>query len=82
MLIDCDAVVRELWDFLDEELSPERVALIEAHAALCAHCGPHVRLGRAFKSALRTARREVTAPAALGLRVREVLRTQGFTDPR
>ncbi|MDH5233526.1 MAG: zf-HC2 domain-containing protein [Gemmatimonadota bacterium] len=82
MLIDCDAVVRELWDFLDEELSGERIALIEAHVALCERCGPHVVFGRAFKAAVRTARDVAMAPAHLGPRVREALRAQGFSDPR
>lgn len=81
-MLDCDAVVRELWDFLDGELSASRVAQVEAHVKLCDRCAPHVALGRAFKAALHTARQEMAAPAHLGPRVREALVAQGFADPR
>lgn len=81
-MIDCDAVMRELWDFLDGELPPERLAMIEAHVKLCDRCGPHLRFERAFRMALHRARALTGAPAALGDRVRAALTAQGFEDPR
>ena len=81
-MIDCDAVMRELWDFLDGELPAERLSLIEAHVKLCDRCGPHLRFERAFRSALHRAREHSGASEALGARVRARLATMGFQDPR
>ena len=81
-MIDCDAVMRQLWDFLDGELPPERLAMIEEHVRLCDRCRPHADFERSFKRALRAAHRDDGAPASLGQRVRESLRAAGFGDPR
>ena len=81
-MIDCDAVMRQLWDFLDGELPPERMAMIEEHVKLCDCCRPDVAFERSFKSALRAAHRIGGAPATLGGRVRNALRAQGFEVPR
>lgn len=81
-MIDCDAVMRQLWDFLDGELPPERLAMIEDHVRLCGRCRPHADFERAFKTALRAAHRNEEASATLGRRVRDSLLAQGFEDPR
>ncbi|MBL8997840.1 MAG: zf-HC2 domain-containing protein [Gemmatimonadales bacterium] len=81
-MIDCEAVMRELWDFLDGELPAERLALIDAHVRLCDRCGPHLRFERAFRAALHRARQADGAPEALGERVRTALATLGYQDPR
>jgi len=81
-MIDCDAIARQLWDFLDHALPPERVAELEAHIAMCGHCGSHVAFERSFKEALRAAQREGTDATALGARVRAALRAEGFADAR
>lgn len=81
-MIDCDAVMRQLWDFLDGELPPERIAMIEDHVKLCDQCRPHAAFERSFKAALRTAHGMDGAPATLGGRVRDALRAQGFELPR
>ena len=74
--------MRELWDSLDGELPPERLAMIETHVKLCGRCGPHLRFERAFRAALYRARALTGAPVTLGDRVRAALTAQGFKDPR
>lgn len=46
--IDCEAVVRELWDFLDGELDEARWQLIRDHLAQCTGCSSHVEFARSF----------------------------------
>jgi anti-sigma factor (TIGR02949 family) len=81
-MLDCDAVMRQFWDYLDGELTPERIAAIEAHVAMCERCAPHIAFERAFKAALRSARSVPIDTRALGERVRAALRAEGFRDPR
>lgn len=81
-MIDCDAVMRQLWDYLDGELTAERMAEIEAHVAMCGRCTPQVEFERSFKAALRAARDELIDTSRLRERVVESLRTLGFQDPR
>ena len=81
-MLDCDAVMRQFWDFLDGELSAERIAAIEAHVAMCQRCAPHIAFERSFKAALRAARRTNGDTSTLALRVRKALRAEGFHDPR
>jgi len=46
--LDCDAVVRELWDFLDGELDERRWQMIRDHLAHCTGCTAHVDFARSF----------------------------------
>lgn len=81
-MLDCDAVLRQLWDFLDGELPESRLREIEAHVKLCDMCGPHVSFERTFKAAVRAAHAAEVPAAALGERIRSALRSAGFEDPR
>ena len=77
-MLDCDAVMRQLWDFLDEELSPERMDAIRAHLAMCKRCNPHHEFENAFLDAVSHARREHSNPARLRDRVFAALRSEGL----
>jgi anti-sigma factor (TIGR02949 family) len=81
-LIDCDALVAQLWDYLDAELSPDRVRALEAHLAECAQCTGHVHFERAVLGAIRHARRDAVDSARLTTRVRQALAVAGLSDPR
>ena len=37
-MIPCSQAVRELWDYLDQRLSPEEQADVEKHLAFCRRC--------------------------------------------
>jgi len=37
-LIPCSQAVKELWEYLDQALSPEEHARVEAHLAFCRRC--------------------------------------------
>lgn len=78
--IDCRTAVQQLWDYLDEELTPERMAEVRGHLARCAQCLPHHDYAHTFLTALSEAReRDVRAPDLLRRRVMECLRAAGFS---
>jgi anti-sigma factor (TIGR02949 family) len=77
--IDCRTAVQQLWDYLDYELTPERMDAVRRHLAHCAQCLPHHDYARAFLAALASARDgEPRAPDVLRRRVMENLRAAGF----
>ena len=78
-MLDCAAVMKQLWDYLDGELSPERMAAIEAHVKMCGRCSPQVEFERAFLKALAAARGEESNAETLRDRVVAQLRTRGYT---
>jgi len=78
--IDCRTAVQQLWDYLDEELTPERMDEVRRHLERCGSCLPHHEYGKIFLAALSTAREsEAKAPDALRIRVMETLRAAGFS---
>ncbi|MEP6549664.1 MAG: zf-HC2 domain-containing protein [Gemmatimonadales bacterium] len=77
-MLDCDAVMRLLWDYLDGELTADREAAVRAHLSACKRCYPQYNFELAFTKALVTSRREHSSPEALRSRVLAALRAEGF----
>jgi anti-sigma factor (TIGR02949 family) len=77
-MLDCDTVMRQLWDFLDGELSPDRMEAIHEHLAMCKRCYPQYEFERAFLDAVANARREHSNPSVLRERIFGALRAEGF----
>lgn len=46
--VDCNDVMRELWDWLDGEMDDARLAAIRAHLDSCRGCNGHVAFARDF----------------------------------
>jgi len=79
--IDCRTAVEKLWDYLDEELTPERMDDVRRHLERCGECLPHHDYARVFLAALSAARAgETRAPDTLRRRVMDSLRAAGFTS--
>ncbi len=74
---DCRETVRRLWDYLDHELSDSETRAVDAHLADCDRCPKHFTFEREFLAAVRLARTERGASAALRGRVRELLGMHG-----
>ncbi len=72
-VFDCRETVRRLWDYLDHALSDTETRAVEAHLADCDRCPKHFTYEREFLAAVRLARAERGASAALRGRVRELL---------
>lgn len=78
--IDCRTAVQQLWDYLDQELTPERMDDVRGHLERCKSCLPHHDFARAFLAALAAAKEsEARAPEALRKRVMDNLRAAGFS---
>ncbi len=78
-MINCEEVMQQLWDFLDEELTPDRMRQIEAHVHLCKRCSPQVAFERSFLRALEDARARINDEQSLRERVIRQLRTLGYS---
>ena len=76
--LDCEAVVRELWAYLDGEVKPEREALLADHLSRCASCRGHEAFERRLLGELARVRRTHSDPDGLRARVLSVLRTAGM----
>jgi anti-sigma factor (TIGR02949 family) len=77
-MIDCQETMRQLWDYLDDELTEEKMAAIRTHLAACQECYPQYDFERAFLEAVAASQRERRAPGALRLRIRAALREAGL----
>lgn len=76
--IDCDMALAQLWEYLDDELTPERMAAIKGHLERCSHCLPHAIFGERFLKALRDSRGDPEMPDGLRLKVVARLRQEGL----
>jgi len=76
--MDCLDVVRQLWEYLDGELTDETMQEIRAHLAQCRDCHPHLDFERAFLDAVAATRREHAAPHLVRRKVLAKLRAAGF----
>jgi anti-sigma factor (TIGR02949 family) len=80
-MLDCESVMRQLWDYLDEELTPERMEAVRAHLAVCKRCMPQANFERAFLEAVAAAQRAHGRTDNLRERVVAALRAEGFAAP-
>ena len=77
--IDCRSAMRELWDYLDNELPADRTEQIRAHLATCTGCDEHMQFCRAFLQQIELPTVSTAAVAVLRDRVRDALRCDGLT---
>ena len=78
-MLDCEQVMRQLWDYLDEELTDDRMAAIRAHLELCERCYPQYEFERSFLDAVAGSVREHSKIERLRARLAESLRERGMT---
>jgi mycothiol system anti-sigma-R factor len=75
----CQAVLNEVWLYLDHEAPPTTCAELEAHLAECASCQRAVRFDRKFKQLVRRCADPDPVPTraveSLRIRVEAILRT-------
>ena len=75
---ECEAVVRQLWPYLDGVISEPHRERILRHLELCADCASHFEFGRAFLDAIAVAAPRLDANDALRERVIHALVAEGF----
>ena len=72
--MDCQQVVQQLWDYLDGELTDEKMTEVRAHLKACKGCFPHFDFEEAFLEAVRKSRAEVSCPEEVRRKVMAKLR--------
>lgn len=77
-MTECEGAMRQLWDYLDSELTAERMDAVRAHLAICSKCYPHYDFEKIFLEALAATRRDHASPEQLRERVMDALRAEGF----
>ncbi len=75
---ECEAVVRQLWPFLDGAVSEAQRERIVAHLESCINCSSHFDFAQAFLEAVALARPHLPADDALRQRVIGALSAEGF----
>lgn len=80
----CAQVVRLLDDFVDRELSPREIELVERHLVECEKCAHEVRLEEGTLRSIRSTMRRIQLPPGAEARVwRAIAREQRRrTTPR
>lgn len=78
-MIDCETALRQLWDYLDGELTAERMDAVRAHLKACDLCYPHYDFERTFLEMVGTLKTEHADPDALKERVLAALQAEGLT---
>ena len=73
----CVDVLRHLWDYLDDEMTPGGAQRLHAHIAGCAQCREYEGYQKGFLDTLATLRAEFGAPTELRQRLADKLKRQG-----
>ena len=74
---NCVDVLRHLWEYLDEELTPDGADRLRLHIASCPQCKAMEGYQACFLDTMRRLRAQFTAPHELRERLAEKLRSQG-----
>jgi anti-sigma factor RsiW len=51
-MIDCHAVMKQLWEYIDGELPAGEAEHVAEHLAMCARCNPQYQFQLAFLASL------------------------------
>lgn len=79
--LDCEAVVRSLWDYLDGETSEEDALALERHLARCESCRSHAEFEARLVSEILRIRRTHSDSQQLRARILDALRRAGMPAP-
>ena len=74
---NCVDVLRHLWEYLDDELTPDGNERLRLHIESCPQCKAMEGYQACFLDTMRRLRAHFTAPSELRARLAEKLRSQG-----
>jgi anti-sigma factor (TIGR02949 family) len=75
----CEAVVRQLWPYLDGAVDESAREAIVGHLEACTVCASHFEFAQAFLDAVARSRSDVPADGRLRGRVLAALSAEGFS---
>ena len=73
----CADVMRHLWDYLDDQMTPSGAERLRQHIASCAQCRQYEGFQECFLEAVSRIRADLGAPESLRERLAERLKGQG-----
>ena len=76
--VSCREAAEGIFEWLDGELEPERIAGVGEHLETCARCYPLLVFERSFREALTRAAAEGSLPDGLQDRILKSLEAEGF----
>jgi anti-sigma factor (TIGR02949 family) len=79
---ECMQVLLHVWDYLDDQLTPDETSALRAHIAECPQCYDYQLFQESFLEALATLRARRGAPWQLRARVLESLLDAGYAPGR
>lgn len=79
-MIDCEEVMRSLWDYLDQELTADRMEAIRAHIEMCRRCSPQYEFERSFLEALGARKPAHPHPELILQQITAMLHAHGMTE--
>ena len=74
---NCVEVLRHLWDYLDDQLTPAGAARLKEHIDGCAQCRKYEVFQESFLAAVSRIRADLGAPESLREKLAERLKDQG-----
>ncbi len=78
-MLDCESVMRQLWDYLDGELTVDRRTAIRSHIELCKRCYPQYEFEQAFLAAIAASAPSHAHPDRLRRNLLAALEKEGFS---
>lgn len=75
----CEAVVRQLWPYLDGAVEESEREAIIVHLEACTMCASHFEFAQAFLDAVARARADLPPNDRLRVRVLAALAAEGFS---
>ena len=79
-MLDCESVMRQLWDYVDAELTPTRMEEIRMHIEMCKRCYPQYQFERSFLDAIAARRRTHSDPERLRTELLAALQSKGLHE--
>jgi anti-sigma factor (TIGR02949 family) len=73
----CADVVRHLWDYLDDQLTPDGAERLRAHMSACPKCRGYSDYQSCFLEAAAKLRARFDAPESLRTKLAEGLKSEG-----
>lgn len=77
-MLDCRSAMQQLWEYVDGELTAERMTAVKRHLEECANCLPHADFAERFLAALHRTRDERGCPQEVRAKVMASLRDAGM----
>lgn len=77
-MLDCESVMRQLWDYLDGELTADRRSAIRSHLELCKRCHPQHQFEQSFLDAVAASAPAHSNPGRLREKLMAALEDEGM----